>query len=143
MDCCAQGFRVEQVYLNPSFTRLVPQGEEKGHSDLIEAFVELRDQYGDPIKAAGRFRFEFYHCAVKASADIRGERFMILEADLRNPEDNQFHWDKITRSYRISRELPEKMKGLVLQVTFLDERGYRIGNIIELGCKGAGPEKEG
>ena len=100
-------------------------------------FVELRDQYGDPIKATGRFRFEFYHCAAKASPDLRGKRFEVLQIDLTDPGDNQVRWDKITRSYRIPLELPEKIEHLVLQVTYMNERGYRLVNVLELGCQDA------
>ena len=136
VGCCAEGFRVDQVYLNPSFTRLVPQGDEKeGASDRIDVFVELRDQYGDPIKATGLFRFEFYYCTTKASPDLRGKRFAVKQIDLTETGINQLRWDKITRSYRILLELPEKMKHLVLQVTFMNERGYRLGHLMELGCQ--------
>ena len=137
VGCCAQGFRVEQVYLNPSFTKLVGQDEKEGLSDRIDVFVELRDQYGDPIKATGRFRFEFYHCTAKASADLRGKRFAVLQIDLTDPAKNQMQWDKITRSYRIGLGLPEKMSHLVLQVTYMNDRGYRLGHVLELGCQGS------
>ena len=136
VGCCAEGFRVDQVYLNPSFTRLVPQGDKKeGPSDRIDVFVELRDQYGDPIKAVGRFRFEFYHCPAKASPDLRGKRFGVLQIDLTEVGENQVRWDKITRSYRIPLELPEKLSQLVLQVTYMNDRGYRLGDVLELGCQ--------
>ncbi|MCH9022675.1 MAG: hypothetical protein IID32_07900 [Planctomycetes bacterium] len=137
VGCCAEGFRVDQIYLNPSFTKLVGQDEKEGLSDRIDVFVELRDQYGDPIKATGRFRFEFYHCTAKASADLRGKRFAVLQIDLTDPEKNQAQWDKITRSYRIGLELQEKIGHLVLQVTYMNDRGYRVGNVLEIGCQDA------
>ena len=128
------GFAASQVRLNPSFTCIKAGSSE---SPTIEAFVELMDQFGDPVKAVGQFRFEIFKYR-PAFSDPRGRRFEddgIQLIDLRDIRLNQQNWDSITRSYRLSLKLPEqacRLKRMVLQVTFIAEPQYRLRDMLTI-----------
>ena len=110
--------------------------------DKIEVCVQLKDQFGDPIKAMGMFRFELYRYQ-SAVSDPRGKRFKTdkkLQINLSDVDENQKKWDSITRSYRLKLDLPPeavpvKGKKIVLQVTFTMEPEYRLRDILELNLK--------
>lgn len=130
-------FQVSKVRLQPSFTRILPAKEDTNHPSVIDACVELKDQYDDPIKALGQFRFELFKYR-PAFSDPRGKRFEeggVQLVDLTDIEVNQRYWDSITRSYRMQINLPPSaghLKQLVLQVTFITEAEYRIRDILVL-----------
>jgi len=117
-------FWADRVQLQRSFTRIVEQNPQRGESPAIEVFVEVFDQFGDPIKATGQFRFEIFRY-LPAVSDPRGRRYEndgMQEFDLTNPEINQQYWDSITLNYRMRLKLPpdaNDAKQLVLQVTFI------------------------
>ena len=117
-------FWVDQVQLQRSFTRITEGNPQQGETPGIEVFVEVFDQYGDPIKAAGQFRFEIFRY-VPAVSDQRGRRFEdegMQEFDLSQAQINQQYWDSITLSYRMRLNLPTdaaEAKHVVLQVTFI------------------------
>jgi hypothetical protein len=136
-------FRVTKIHFQRSFTRI-----QKGKPDAKElpgivAYVQLKDQFDDPIKALGMFRFEIYRYR-SAVSDPRGERFSIdgkQEFDLTNVNINQKRWDSITRSYHLDLKLPpevaklKKNQKIVLQVTFSMNSEYRIRDILTLNLK--------
>jgi len=129
-------FAVEQVRFQRSFTRIIPAATP-GAADTIESYVELRDKFGDPIKAMGEFRFELFRYR-PAFPDPRGARFEhdgLQILDLRGIEVNQQHWDSITRSYRLPLRLPQEarsLKRIVLQVTFSPDPQYRFLDVLVL-----------
>ena len=137
-SCCPDAFRVEEVRLNASFTQLRKSQEKLERPDTLDVFVEMRDQFGDPIKATGKFRFEIYMYKQKASTDRRGQRFPLKGlqwVDLTDPVLNQEHWDKITRCYHFTlqlSELPGEIEQLVLQVTYLNNSDYRLEDMLTL-----------
>ena len=102
--------------------------------------MQLKDQFEDPIKALGVFRFEIYRYQ-PAVSDPRGKRFKmegVQEFKLNDVEENQKHWDSITRSYRMNLKFPPeaaKVKKFVLQVTFTMDPEYRLRDILELNLK--------
>ena len=146
-SCCPDKFRVEEVRLNASLTQLRKSSEKLEHPDTLDVFVELRDQFGDPIKATGKFRFEIYMYKQKASADHRGQRFPLKGlqwVDLTEPVLNQEHWDKITRCYQFMlqlNELPREIKQLVLQVTYLNNSDFRLEDMLTLPYPNSIPAK--
>ena len=121
-------FPVRQVQLNRSFTRITAGA---GGASEIEACVQLLDQFGDVTKATGQFRFELYRYRA-GFADPRGQRFEgegVQVVDVRDVQMNQRHWDPITRCYTMRLAMPpgvELLKRMVLQVTYLAEREYRV-----------------
>ncbi|GEM_PF-1063483 len=135
-------FRVSQVHIEPSFTVIKGADVAKNQPARVEAYVRLRDQYGDPIKGVGQFRFEFFEYRA-AFADVRGRRFTnggVQTVDLRSVEANQGHWDGITQSYRIPVVLPAEAtvgRQIVLQVTFTQEPDYRLRDVQVLSRDGA------
>ena len=130
-ECCAKGFRVDNVRLQRSFTRISEHGGDQDKAAGIEAFVELRDQFGDPIKAVGTFRFEIFQYR-PAFNDPRGKRFVIdgIQAfDLTDPQRNYDRWNKTALSYSFDLKLPQlppNLTKIVLQVTFTSDSGYRL-----------------
>ena len=129
------GFRVEQIHIQPSFTKIRPATSTSDAVKTIETYVQLRDQFGDPIKALGHFRFEFFRHR-PAFSDPRGQRFPvdgIQEIDLSDLARNQQFWDGITRSYRLDLKLPEmsaQITHFVLQATFIADPDYRLQDIL-------------
>ena len=124
-----ESFPVEDIQLHRSFTRVVPgQGEQP---EQIEAYVQLRDQYGDPTKATGQLRFEVFRFR-SGFADPQGSRFEqggLVVVDLQDAATSQKHWDPITRGYKAVLALPdqaESLRRLVLQATYVSDAGYRI-----------------
>jgi hypothetical protein len=132
-------FEVTKVRLQPSFTKIV---ESQGQTEFgnIDTFVELSDQFGDPIKALGSFRFEIYQFR-PLSSDPRGKRYEadgLQTIDLIDPQENQKHWDPITRSYRFRIKLPPLASGadkIVFQTTFIMKPEYRLQDILILSRK--------
>jgi hypothetical protein len=130
-------FQVAKVYLQPAFTKAYLAKSGLSGDGYIEACVELRDQFGDPIKAPGKFRFEIFKYR-PAFADPRGKRFAlngIQIVDLENIEINQQHWNPITRSYKMTLQLPDLSRDasrFVLQVTFSLSENYRLQDLLTL-----------
>ena len=128
---------MSQVHIEPSFTVIKAADAAKNQPATVEAYVGLRDQFGDPIKAVGEFRFELFEYRA-AFADPRGRRFEdmgVQTVDLSSVEASQKHWDGITQSYRIPVVLPAKATGgrqIVLQVTFAQEPDYRLQDSLVL-----------
>jgi hypothetical protein len=135
-DCIIPCFVPVAVHIKPSFTRIVP-GDKDPSSSEIEVYVSLDDQFGDPAKAAGRYRFELFHYR-PAAADSRGDRIAvegIQQFDLSDIQLSQQHWDSTTRSYRFKlklQELPAGKKQIVLQVTFFDLTGRHFQDMLTL-----------
>ena len=133
-------FWANRVQLQRSFTRIVEGNSQRGEQPGIEVFVEVFDQYGDPIKASGNFRFEIFRY-VPAVSDSRGRRYEdegMQEFDLTQAEINQQYWDGITLSYRMRLNLPPdaaEAKHIVLQVTFIsgpEDQVERVQDVLVL-----------
>ncbi len=137
-SCCPDSFYVQEVAVNPSFTQFTKSVNDKSYYDRLQVFVELRDQFNDPMKATGKFRFELYTYDNKPAKDHRGLRIPgkgLQTIDLSDPKVNQQHWDKISGHYQFVLDidqLPNKTKHIILQVTFLNESPYRLDDSLEL-----------
>jgi len=136
-------FRVTKIHFQRSFTRIQKGNPAAKEPPGIVACVQLRDQFDDPIKALGMFRFEIYRYR-SAVSDPRGERFTVngkQEFDLTEVKKNQKCWDSITRSYHLDLKLPpgvaklKKNQKMVLQVTFSMDSEYRLRDILTLDLK--------
>ena len=131
------GFYVARAHLNPSFTHVDLDDKNQGKAPWIEAYVELKDQFDDPLKALGQFRFELFRYR-PAAADSRGPRFTdngIQDIDLTQIEVNQQYWDTTTRNYRFKLtmpELPPNQKQFILQITFTDQTKTRFEDTITI-----------
>ncbi|MCP4708019.1 MAG: hypothetical protein GY869_05305 [Planctomycetes bacterium] len=136
-------FWADRVQLQRSFTRIAEGNPQQGETPGIEVFVEVFDQFGDPIKAAGEFRFEIFRY-VPAVSDQRGRRYEeqgMQEFDLTEAQINQQYWDSITLSYRMRLNLPPEAteaKHVVLQVTFIsgpEDQVERVQDVLVLERK--------
>ena len=136
-------FQVAKIHFQRSFTRIQKGNPAAKEPPGIVASVQLKDQFGDPIKALGMFRFEIYRYR-SAVSDPRGERFTVngkQEFDLTHVKKNQKCWDSITRSYHLDLKLPpeaatlKKNQKIVLQVTFFMDSEYRLRDILTLNLK--------
>lgn len=131
------GFWVASVKLDPAFSKTVASSAESRESARLEVVVQLRDQFGDPLKGLGKFRFELFKYR-PAHSDERGQRLNVdggQVIDLDEVTANQEHWDNITRAYRMTLPLPvlgEAAGQLVLQVTFIAAQGYRLEDHVVL-----------
>ena len=133
------GFQPTHITLQSSFTRLIRA--DNGDPPRIEAYVALRDQFDDSLKALGRFRFELFRYQPAAS-DPRGPRFNprgVQPFDLTDVILNQQHWDSATRHYRFVLQTPSSPAGqlqkLVIQVTFAADPNLRLENLLTIDLK--------
>ena len=63
---------------------------------VLEARLELTDQFGDAGKGIGDVAIEVYE---PDTANARGKRLARLEVSLNAPELNRDRWDRTTRTY--------------------------------------------
>ncbi|MCK4628961.1 MAG: hypothetical protein KAT56_08150 [Sedimentisphaerales bacterium] len=131
-----QGFQPTKVILQASFTHIVPKQTKANQAGQIETYVRLTDQFGDSLKALGRFHFELFEYR-QAASDPRGRRFSIngvQKFDLTEINANQQHWDSITGNYRFTLKLPGVPDGppktVAMQVTFSADSGLRLEGIL-------------
>ena len=132
------GFGPKQVFLQPSFTRIMGKSKNDGEqTGKIEVYVQLKDQFGDPVKSLGQFRFELFQYQ-PAVSDPRGQRFSVegvQKFDLTMIDVNQQYWDSATCNYRFDLKLPEPVQQIVVQVTFSTEAELRLQDVLVVGRK--------
>jgi hypothetical protein len=129
-------FWPKQVVLQPSFTRIMGKSKNDGEqTGKIEVYVQLKDQFGDPVKSLGQFRFELFRYQ-PAVSDPRGQRFLVggvQQFDLTVADVNQQYWDSVTLNYRFDLKLPEPVQEIVVQVTFSSEAELRLQDALVVG----------
>lgn len=93
------------------FTNLRPFGEDD-NSSVLDVRVYAKDSFGENCRVFGQFRFELYHYK-PTSADPKGGRIAVWNADVASPKANRRHWD-MHRSYhfklKLNRSLPAGSK---------------------------------
>ena len=124
------------VRLHRVFTR-VRDWTGDGTPDGVEALVELRDQLGDPTKAAGKLVFDLYKLRSPAP-DPRGVEIAgPFVADLSTLEDQKNYWSRTSRTYTFQLEAPVKTdQSYVLTVSFQPMQGGRLFDQMILGKAG-------
>lgn len=90
-------------YYSPRSIKLLPFTKPRSFdNDLIPdgIGVSLRtlDAAGDPVKAYGSFLFELYHYRT-ASQDHRGKLIQTWTQPVRNLEDQDRFWERVTDTY--------------------------------------------
>jgi hypothetical protein len=131
-------FTPVKMRLHP-LSRIVPPST--GPEPVVEARVELMDQFGDICKGAGVVYCElFVYDALRT--DHHGDRIGLWNFDLSKPEANKQHWDNITRTYLLKLPMPQgssiaikKQTRLVLAATWTLPNGGRLTDDINLGLK--------
>jgi len=101
----------------------------------ITAYVDMLDQFGSRIKAAGIWRFEL-HEYVPRSAEPKGTRLYIWpDIDLTDAKTNYGLWQDYLRCYKFDLNLDIDLAGdktYVLQAECFTADGKRIADSIEL-----------
>lgn len=104
----------------PASLRVYPSTRyaEAATGVVLEARIELRDEMGDAVKAAGRVGLELVAADEAASALDR--RLYRWDVTMRTLADQRDHFDSVTRTYVFRLELDEAAaeKPAVLRVTF-------------------------
>jgi hypothetical protein len=96
---------------------------------VLEVRIELLDRVGDVTKGVGDFRFELYGLHEKASQQGEEERLFQWDASMNTVDENQQHYDPITRTYGFRLKLAAAPPGgqkLKLLVQLTDAGGRRI-----------------
>jgi len=94
--------------------------DEKGGIRGIEAWVTLRDAYGDPTKAFGELRFELYEFR-PGNPNRRGGRKAHWAVSIMDPRANRVHWNDASLAYTCRLRWDESIpvgQHFVLAVTF-------------------------
>lgn len=97
---------------------------------VLEARLELLDQTGDVTKGVGDWRFELYADGRpgRGSGEAR-RRLSRWEAAMTSLEQNERHYDPITRTYafrlRVTEQLPTD-RPLILVAQLTDPQGQRL-----------------
>ena len=112
------------VRLHPSFTQ-VRDWTGDGAPDGIEALLEVRDQWNEPIRATGRVLFELFDYRT-GYPDPRGPRLVEpWAASLATVEDQTNRWDRVSRAYKFQLAYPQVDPGhtYVLTASFETDGG--------------------
>lgn len=121
------------VRIHPSFTQ-VKDWSGDGKPDGVEALLEIRDRWNEPIRGTGRALFELYEYRI-GSPDPRGRRVVNPWAtSLATVDDQTEHWDRVSRAYKFKLSYPQADPGrtYVLTASFETEGG-RLFDRLNLG----------
>jgi hypothetical protein len=77
-----------------------------GDADGLEAIIEARDSFDDPVKVVGTFNFELSKMR-RASGDKVGERVAFWTVKIDSPELIRQYWDGLARKYRFPLQLDQ------------------------------------
>lgn len=101
----------------------------------ITAYIDVLDQFGSRIKAAGIWRFELYGY-VPRSAEPKGTRLYIWpDIDLTDAKTNFGYWQDYLRCYKFDLNLDIDLAGdktYILQAVCFTAQGTRIADSVEL-----------
>ena len=122
----------------PAKMRLHPLSRFTPTPPVLEARVELTDQFGDIGKGVGTIVFNLF--AYDAlSFDHKGKRLGQWPASLTTPQENRDHWDAITRTYLFKLPLegnaPDSRTSLLLIATLTIPNGEQLTDDITLPPK--------
>ncbi len=126
-----------EAIIQNSFSRIVKnEGGSQSTEELkLLVYVQIRDAFGDSIKALGQFRFELYRYKSGINNDVRNAQRYESEGvqlfDLSAVSANQALWDRTTQCYRFELKCPKDpgvAQGLVTQVTF-DNGRIRLNQV--------------
>jgi hypothetical protein len=131
-------FTPVKMRLHP-LSRIVPP--TNGAEPVVEARIELMDQFDDICKGAGVVHCELFVYDTLRT-DHHGERIGAWNFDLSKPAANKQHWDGITRTYLLKLSMPQgssialkKQTKFVLAATWTLANGARLTDDIDLSLK--------
>jgi len=116
----------------PAHIRVLPLTELPGstassQTEVLDAYVSLRDASGRQIKAPGVFRFELYQRVLR-SGQPKGQRLTIWpDIDLTHPTTNDAYWRDFLRAYEFKLDTPAGLhETYILEVTYMCPDGRRL-----------------
>jgi hypothetical protein len=124
------------IRIHPTFTQ--PKswtGDDK--PDGIEALLEVRDRWDEPIRATGKVIFELYDYRT-GFPDPRGNQLVNpWVATLATVEEQAARWDRVSRAYKFQLAYPQidPKRTYVLTASFETEGG-RLFDRLNLGPAG-------
>lgn len=121
------------IRIHPSFTQ-VKDWTGDGNPDGIEALLEVRDRWNEPIRATGRVLFELYDYRI-GSPDPRGTRLVNPWAvSLATVEEQTARWDRVSRAYKfqLAYRQADPDRTYILTASFETEGG-RLFDRLNLG----------
>lgn len=121
------------IRIHPTFTQVRSWSGDDA-PEGIEALLEVRDQWGEPIRATGRVMFELYAYRT-GYPDPRGERLVNpWVTSLATVEEQTARWDRVSRAYKFQLAYPQINAGrnYVLTASFELEDG-RLFDRLNLG----------
>jgi len=106
---------------------------------MLEARIELTDQFGDPCKGAGTVTLQLFD----ESTPFLGRRPIgHWSLSLMTPEENRDHWDRTTRTYLfklpLTADFPRPDTGherFTLAAVFALPNGHALSDELELANK--------
>ena len=123
-------------------TEIIP-GAGPGDETVLSVYVDVFDAYDSHIKAPVRFRFELYEF-VPRSSDPRGERLMISDIDLTDPDINNSHWRDYLRSYNFDCPMnfrPVPATTYIIEATCTTQEGKRLSDKRQAEYTPGGPDR--
>jgi hypothetical protein len=121
------------IRIHPTFTQ--PRswtGDD--NPDGIEALLEVRDRWDEPIRATGKVIFELYSYRT-GSPDPRGDRVVNpWVVSLATVDDQAARWDRVSRAYKFQLTYPQidPQRTYVLTASF-EMEGGRLFDRLNLG----------
>lgn len=101
----------------------------------ITAYIDILDQFGSRIKAAGIWKFELYEYVLR-SAESKGTRLYFWpDINLTDAKVNFGYWQDYLRCYKFDLNLDTDLAGgktYILQAVCFTADGKRISDSIEL-----------
>lgn len=121
------------IRIHPTFTQ-VRSWDADEKPDGIEALLEVRDRWGEPIRATGGVLFELFDYRT-GYPDPRGKRLVNPWAtSLATVEEQGARWDRVSRAYKFQLAYPQvdPDRTYVLTASFETEGG-RLFDRLNLG----------
>ncbi len=125
------GFVAKSIVIKQAFTRIIRTDDDL---KVVDAYIELLDQFGDPIKVPGKFTFLCYEYDTDAGMN-RGTKFSGLSMELEDLAENQAHWDSVLQYYHFNIDIPvleKSINKMILHIVFNDSIEGRLQDSITL-----------
>ena len=103
---------------------------------VLEARVEITDEMGDAVKAAGTYRFDIYGRGPTGALDLTGPKLYAWAVPILTLDDQQSHFDRVTGAYLFRLKLYDEataQRGAVLRVVLMPVEGDRLESVAALG----------
>jgi hypothetical protein len=121
------------VRIHPTFTQVKSwTGDKK--PDGIEALLEVRDRWDEPIRATGKVIFELFEYR-KGYPDPRGNRLVNpWVVSLETIDDQTARWDRVSRAYKFQLAYPQvRPKHPYILTASFETAGGRLFDRLNLG----------